>query len=194
MDLPRVPGNWRGVVARISGSSGDVRGYFDPVTELIEQYRWEVSIGYLFTCVEQALFTRVEQAHNHLLRGAAVKLHGVNAETARRFVDRQHMTRREFSRLYRNVVGDAVPERSARLLSDAEKVRDRVVHGKDVAGRDQRKAIVYVFEYAEGINARLQDKATFSPFRADQRGYAGRRVTLPKATSVCVMKGLGFGG
>lgn len=65
MDMPRVKGNWQGVVNRIDGSTDEIRGFFDPVSELIEHYRWEVSIGYMFT--------RVEQAHNHLLRGSAIK-------------------------------------------------------------------------------------------------------------------------
>ena len=184
MQLPRVPGNWVGVVTRINASSDEVRSFFDPVMALIENYRWEVSIGYMST--------RVEQAHNHLLRGAAVKIHGVNGQTAKRFVDRQHMTRKEFSHLYKNVVGIQMPARAAKLLSDAEKIRDRVVHGKNVSERDQRTAIIYIVEYAEQINAELQEKANFSPFKADQRGYAGRRVTLPDATSAWVMKGLGF--
>ena len=99
----------------------------------------------------------------------------------------------EFSRLYKNVAGGAVPARAAKLLSEAEKIRDRVVHGKRVAEKDQRTAIVFIVEYAEDINAQLQDKANFSPFKADQRGYAGRRTILPEATSAWVMKGLGFG-
>ena len=185
MDMPRVPGNWQGVVNRIDGSTDEIRGFFDPVSELIEHYRWEVSIGYMFT--------RVEQAHNHLLRGSAVKIHGVNGRAADRFVDKQHITRKEFSRLYKNIIGGAMPARPAKILSEAEKIRDRVVHGKRVAEKDQRTAIVYIVEYAETMNAELQDKANFSPFKADQRGYAGRRATLPDATSAWVMKGLGFG-
>ena len=185
MEMPRVPGNWQGVVNRLNDSTDEIKGYFDPVPELIECYRWEVSISYLFT--------RVEQAHNHLLRGAAVKLHRVNGSTANRFVDRQHMTRKEFSRLYKNVVGDAISARSAKILSEAEKIRDRVVHGKDVAEKDKRTAIVYIVEYAEMINEKLQEKANFSPFKADQRGFAGSQRTLPDATSSWVMKGFGFG-
>ena len=65
--------------------------------------------------------------------------------------------------------------------------------GNVFAEKDQRTAIVYIVEYAETMNAELQDKANFSPFKADQRGYAGRRATLPDATSAWVMKGLGFG-
>ena len=166
MEMPRVPGNWQGVMNRIDDSSDEIKGYFDPVSELIEHYRWEVSIGYMFT--------RVEQAHNHLLHGAAVKIHGVNGSTANRFVDGQHITRKEFSRLYKNVVGGAMPTRSVKLLSEAEKIRDRVVHGKRVAEKDQGTAIIYILEYAEMINTELQEKANFSPFKADQRGYAGR--------------------
>ena len=85
MQLPKVPGNWGGVVARIDATTEEVKSFFDPISELIRNYSWEVSISYMFT--------RVEQAHNHLLRGAAVKIHSVNAPTANRFVDGQHITR-----------------------------------------------------------------------------------------------------
>lgn len=185
MQLPTVPGNWLGVVSRIDASTEEVKSFFDPLSNLVENYSWEVSIGYLFT--------RVEQAHNHLLRGAAVKMHSVNASTADRFVDGCHITRKEFSRLYKNVVGRSIPARSVKLLSDAEKIRDRVVHGKRVVPRDQRMAIVYIVEYAESINAEIQKRAKFSPFKYDQRGYVGRKATLPESTSAWVMKGLGFG-
>ena len=93
MQLPKVPGNWVGVVARIDATTEEVKSFFDPISELIRNYSWEVSISYMFT--------RVEQAHNHLLRGAAVKIHSVNAPTANRFVDGQHITRKEFSRMTR---------------------------------------------------------------------------------------------
>ena len=84
MQLPKVPGNWVGVVARIDATTEEVKSFFDPISQLIRNYSWEVSISYMFT--------RVEQAHNHLLRGAAVKIHSVNAPTANRFVDGQHIT------------------------------------------------------------------------------------------------------
>ena len=128
MQLPKVPGNWVGVVARIDATTEEVKSFFDPISELIRNYSWEVSIGYMFT--------RVEQAHIHLLRGAAVKIHSVNAPTANRLVVGQHITRKEFSRMYKNVVGGAVPARSAKLLSEAEIIRDRVVNGKRVAEKD----------------------------------------------------------
>lgn len=95
--------------------------------------------------------------------------------------------------MYKNIVGSEIPARPAKILSEAEKIRDRVLHGKRVAEREQRTAIVYLVEYAETTNEELQNKASFSPFKADQRGYAGRRVTLPDATSAWVTKGLGFG-
>ena len=36
MEMPRVPGNWQGVMNRIDDSSDEIKGYFDPVSELIE--------------------------------------------------------------------------------------------------------------------------------------------------------------
>ena len=51
MQLPKVPGNWVGVVARIDATTEEVKSFFDPISELIRNYSWEVSIGYMFTRV-----------------------------------------------------------------------------------------------------------------------------------------------
>lgn len=185
MNLPSVPRTWVGVVNKINSSSNEVQSYFFPIVELIENYYWEVSLGYMFT--------RLEQAHNRVLRGGAVKIHSVNNTIATKYVDDQHITRREFSRLFKNIVGVSMPDELATILRDAEKIRDRVLHGKSVTDGEKRKAIVFLIEYSEKMNQILQARARFKPFKYDQRGFAGRKNTLPNSTSVWLMKGLGFG-
>lgn len=179
-----VPGSWRGVVNRYRQSPAEVQAYFEDLPSLIETYDWEVSLGFLFI--------RVEKALNTMLYCGARKLHRANAEVARNFVDAHHMTRKEFRRLFSNVFGRHIPAATTAVLAEAEKVRDKVIHGKSVNDADFRKATVRVIEYAEAMNELVHEVAAFKPFTVDLRGFVGRAEALDKSTTKWLMKGLGF--
>jgi AraC-like DNA-binding protein len=180
-----IPGSWRGVVKRYNNTSKEVQAYFANVPTLIEQFDWEVPLGFMFT--------RVEKAHNTMLYCGAVKRHRANTEVARNFVDRHHMTRREFRRLFKNVFGKPIKPPLQRMIEEAEAVRDKVVHGKRISAAEQRKAIVRVLEYSEAMNDLVCEIAGFKPFTNDLRGFKGRRAALDKSTTTWLMRGLGFG-
>ena len=181
-----VPGSLRGVVNRYRESPSEVQGYFEAIPALIENYDWEVSIGFMFM--------RLEKALNTMLYCGARKLHRAHAETAYRFVDQHHMTRKEFRRLFRNVFGEEIPKELVDTLSEAEKVRDKIIHGKTAVGADKRKAIVQLIAYAEGMNDLVDRLAGFRPFTTDLRGFAGSGEALNAPTTAWLMKGLGFTG
>jgi hypothetical protein len=179
-----VPGSWRGVVNRYNQSPAEVQAYFESLPSLIESYQWEVSLGFLFI--------RVEKALNTMLYCGARKVRRANAEVARKFVDAHHMTRKEFRRLFANVFGRDVPSEITAILAEAEKVRDKVIHGKMVSDADFRKATVRVIEYAEAMNELVHEIAAFKPFTIDLRGFVGRGEALDRSTTMWLMKGLGF--
>lgn len=179
-----VPGSWRGVVNRYNRSPAEVQGYFDGLPGLIESYVWEVSLGFLFI--------RVEKALNTMLYCGARKLHRANADVARNFVEAHRMTRKEFRRLFANVFGREIPRETTAILTEAEKVRDKVIHGKTVNDADFRRATVRVIEYAEAMNDLVDEIAAFKPFTVDLRGFVGRGAALDKSTTKWLMKGLGF--
>jgi len=77
-------------------------------------------------------------------------------------------------------------------MNEAEKTRDRVVHGKDVTDSELRGAIADVLEYAEKFNAEVNDTAGFRPL-GNMRGFKGRAEPLDKRTTKWLMRGLGFG-
>lgn len=170
-----VPKSWRGVVNRYNSSPEEIRGYFSDIPALIENYDWEVSLGFMFA--------RVEKAHNILLYRGAVKIHRANPTVAPQAVDRHHMTRKEFRRLYKNVFGEPLPQEAVDLIKDAEAVRDKVLHGKSASDALKRKAIVRILEYAEKVNSEVQSLAQFKPFINDSRGYTGRREALDESTT-----------
>ncbi len=179
-----VPGNWRGVVNKYKGCSEEVQSYFANIPSLVESYDWETSLGFMFI--------RVEKAHNRMLYCGATKLHRANTEVARNLVDEHHITRKEFRRLFKNVFGKPIDKQLVGLLNEAETVRDKVVHGKRTGVAEQRKAIVRVLEYAEGMNSFVSEISGFKPFTNDLRGFKGRGGALDKSTTRWLMKGLGF--
>lgn len=179
-----VPASWRGVVNRYNVSTLEVQLYYKDLPALIENYDWEVSLGFMFT--------RVEKALNTMLYCGTRKMHRANSEVARRFVDAHHMTRKEFRRLFANVFGQEIPAATTAILTEAEKVRDKIIHGKSATDADKRKAIVRVLQYSEEMNALVHQVAGFKPFTTDLRGFTGRAEALDASTTQWLMKGLGF--
>lgn len=181
-----VPGTWRGVRNRYRDAPDEVTDYFEPIPELIEYYPWEVSIAYAFSLLEKS--------HNRSLYAGAVKLHRANSTIAHNLVDRQHITRATFQKLFKNIFGSSVPAEMLSILKEAEKVRDKIVHGKKTTDEEKRKALIAVLEYAKELDAFINEKAGFRPFTVDTRGFTGRREALDNSTTRWLMRGLGFDG
>ena len=180
-----VPGSWRGVRNRFRDAPDEVTDYFEPIPELVEYYPWEVSIAYAFSLLERS--------HNRALYAGAVKLHRAEPAIAHTYVDKQHITRKTFKSLFKNIFGENPPRELMDTLESAEKVRDKIVHGKGTTEAEKRKALVYILAYAEGLDEFVSEKAGFRPFTVDMRGYTGRRESLDKSTTKWLMRGLGFG-
>jgi len=163
----------------------EVKNHFEHLPKLIENnLPYEIAIAYVFL--------KIEQAQNRALYGGVVKVHRGNAEFAKRLMNFQHLTRDGFKDIYKNVFGHAIPDAMSKKLKDAEKSRDKVIHGKIVTDNELREAIADVLEYAELFNAEVNKVAGFKPF-ADMRGFKGRADSLDKRTTKWLMRGLGFG-
>ncbi|MEO1920079.1 MAG: hypothetical protein ABGW81_10330 [Paracoccaceae bacterium] len=77
------------------------------------------------------------------------------------------MTRPRFRELYKSITGKAVEVEAINFSKLAEKVRDQILHGKDVSGG-----------------------AEFKPFD-NIKGFKGAAKTLDKSTSRWVLTGIG---
>src|SRR3546814_20094524 len=120
----------------------EIKSYFEAIPDLIEGYVWEVSLAFMFT--------RVEKAMNRMLYCGVVKLHRANSTTASVMVNKHHMTRREFKRLFSKVFGTAVLKELNEILAEAEKVRHKVVLGTALNAAEMRHATVGLIEYTPG--------------------------------------------
>jgi hypothetical protein len=164
----------------------EIKSYFGQFPELIRSFRhqYQVCLAYLFF--------RLEMAQNRTLYCGVVKLHRAHRQLAQSAVYSQHLTRQSFLDLFQRVFGQPLPAGISDRLKDAEKVRDRVLHGKSVGAPEMREAMHDVLQYAIQMNVHLQAKAGFKPF-GDLRGFKGRGSPLDKSTTRWLLKGIGFG-
>jgi hypothetical protein len=181
--MKRIP-NYKALLKFYENRPTEVKTHFEHLPKLVgDDLPYEIAIAYVFL--------KIEQAQNRALYGGVVKIHRGNAELVGRMLNIQHLTREGFKDIYKNVFGNALKEGIANKLKDAEKARDKVIHGKSVTDDELREAIADVLEYAEAFNVEVNTVAGFKPF-ADMRGLKGRAESLDKRTTKWLMKGLGF--
>lgn len=177
--------SYKALLKCYSNKSKQVQGHFEHLPKLVnDDLPYEIAIAYCFL--------KVEQAQNRALYGGVVKVHRCDSEFARRLMNFQHLTREGFRELFKNVFGRALKDATAEKILDAEKVRDKVIHGKSVNASELRGAIADVLDYAEDFDSEVHAIAEFHPL-GDMRGFKGRAGALDKRTSKWVMRGLGFG-
>lgn len=162
----------------------EIRKYFQHVPNLLKDFPYEVCIAYSFL--------KIEQAQNRALYGGVVKLHRGDTEFVRRVMNFQHLTRDGFKEIYKNVFGAPLSKDTSNKLKEAEKIRDRVIHGKTVPDGELREAIADCLNYGVLLNIDVSTAAGFKPF-GNMRGFKGRADSLDKRTTKWVMRGLGFG-
>jgi len=165
---------------------GEVKDYFKYLPQLLNQNTrlYEVALSYMFM--------QVERAQNMLLYCGVLKIHYANKTVARSIVDKEHLKRDTFLKLFKNIFDKELKKAIQTKIEDAQKIRDRVVHGKTaVSDAQKRKAIIDILEYARDLNDFIEDIAGFKPF-GDLRGVKGRKQPLENKTTRWLMKGLGF--
>lgn len=173
----------KGLKKKYEGCSAKVRGYFPHFEKLAEEFSYDVVLSYVFGLVELA--------QNMTLYCGIVKLHRADATLARKAIDVYHITRNGFHDKVTIVYGKPIPPATVSKLKSAEKVRDKVMHGKKCSDADKREALASVLEYAEEVNAFLKKEAGIEPF-GDLRGFKGRAASLDKSTTRWILLGMGL--
>ncbi len=182
--MARIP-NYKALVRFYNGRPSDVKVFFEHLPKLVSDgLPYEIAIAYSFL--------KIEQAQNRALYGGVVKVHRGNAEFVGRLMNHQHLTRDGFKTIYKNVFGQPLKDATATKLKEAEKARDKVIHGKNVSEDELREAIADILEYAEAFNSEVSAVAGFKPL-GDMRGFKGRADSLDNRTTKWLMRGLDFG-
>ncbi|MBC7102499.1 MAG: hypothetical protein H5U13_04625 [Parvibaculum sp.] len=177
--------NYKRVLNNCKSKSHEVQMYFPHFERLVIEFSWDVSISYVFAILERA-------KHMTVYCGI-IKLHNTEKTLTRTLVDKDHMSRGRFRELFKIVFGKEIEKCLLQKLSEAEKIRDKIVHGKDWTAEEARRALVDVFEFAEGFNNFVNELAGFKPIGGELRGLKGAKASLSKETSRWVLRGMGIG-
>jgi hypothetical protein len=172
-----------GLLKRFNSAPKEVRDYFTHLPKLVAGFPLDVVLSYVFS--------QVELAQNMTLYCGIVKIRKAESTLARSAIDAHHMTRADFREKFSVVFGKTIPSSIVDVLTKAEKIRDRVMHGKNTSDSDKRNAVANVLEYAEKLNKHVQGVASFRPF-GDLRGFKGAARSLDKSTTRWMLKGMDF--
>ena len=164
----------------------DIGAFFDEFRALVESdFSLQVVLAYVFL--------RLEQGQHVALYCGARRLHKTDGELTWRALDSQHMLRDTFHKYFEAIYGAALPQGVRDIINPAEKIRDRLMHGKDFDSGELREAISRTLQYADHLNRFLDGRNVgFRPFCGDLRGFVGRLESMDKATSRWILKGMGF--
>lgn len=179
MSVPRTAG----ILNRYKLCPDEVKGYFEHFPKLAKEFPWDVAISYMFALVELA--------HNMTIYCGIVKLHRAEGNLVRKAVNNQHITRPSFKEFYKTVFGEDVKKSISEKIEEAEKIRDKILHGKPVSEELKRKAVVDILDYAQNFNKEIYRIAGFKPF-GSVKGFKGRAQPLDRSTSRWILRGMGF--
>lgn len=177
------PRNYKSVINYFNECPEDIKSYFEHLPSLIEEYPWDVCISYLFSYVEYI--------HSLSLYCAIVKLHKVDPEMTWDAVNDEHMTRDKFRDFLRSIIKKPIPSTTIKKIKKAERVRDKVMHGKSSSDAEIRKSVINILDYASEYNEFIYQNTGFKPF-GSLRGFKGRSIAQDKSTSRWILKGMGF--
>lgn len=179
-----IPASYKGLLKLYQDQPKELRDYFEHFPKLMTaSLPYEIAIAYLFS--------RVERAHRRALYCGITKKYSANSDLVDDVVRREFVSRDSFKRMFATVFGKEMPKNIAKLIEDAEFVRDKGIHGKDPDDKEMRKAMHDIFKYADEFNNFVSGLESFRPF-GDLRGFKGRGENLDKETTRWILKGLGF--
>ena len=159
-----------------------VRWHFPHLPDVVNNdLPLEIALAYVFL--------KIELAWNRALYGGLVKIHRADSTFVQRVMDKQHLTRENFQVLFDCVFGKK-PDAQGKI-EGAEKIRDRVIHGKKTDAAQLREAIGDALDYSKHLHAQISELAGFTPF-GDMRGFSTKITPLDKSTSKWLMRGMGF--
>jgi hypothetical protein len=165
----------------------EIRAFFSDFPNLIDSaFSLDILLAYLFF--------RIEQGQRQTLYYGARKLHKTESSLTWEAIDAHDLTRAGFKKLFKTIYGFDLSKAATDYLTDAEKIRDRLMHGKAVTEKEKREAISKVMQYAKEMNdlIAINKSLGFKPFSGNLRGIVGRLTSLDKSTTRWILKGMGF--
>jgi len=178
-----MPASYKQLLSVYAAKPSVIRDYFCDFQSLVEDYEWAVSVAYVFLKIERV-------KHTTLYAGIR-KMHRADAGMTWDLLNKDHMSRGRFRTLFETVFGQPIEKPILDKLAAAEKVRDQVVHGKQLPDAAVRGGLRDALDFSEAFDDFVCREAGFRPFGA-LTGFAGSGKALSKDTTRWVLRGMGI--
>lgn len=154
--MAKKPPNSDDVIKAYNLCSKDIKDYYCELLSLLQNdsISDETAISYCFF--------KLEQASHRILYGGLVGVHHAEKTLAMQAVDEQHLTRQGFIDFCIKIFNDEdtksnnINDSILSIIKSAEKVRDRVMHGKNIKPAEIRKEITVVLMYSTKLNDEIK--------------------------------------
>ena len=159
----------------------DVQSHLGKLPDLLEGRDLDLILAYLFMMIEQGRYRSIKCV---LIRTFKCKTSVVDDLLADRAFSRS-----SFRSCIKSIAGIDVSSGEMKVLSNAEEVRDTIMHGRKASDDRKRQAIFDCLTFIHHFGEKIRKKTTKNPF-ATLQGLAGNAKPLSEPQSRWIVRGI----
>jgi hypothetical protein len=180
-----LPKSYKGLKDVYESMDQETKVYLSKLEPLLSDGKnYEIALAYCFM--------KLEEGHHRALKCGLVRIHECDSKKVDSELEKQHFTSDKYALVFKNVFSDSIPAQAKDYLSEAQKIRNKIIHGKSTTDPKRREAIYYSLEYMKILGAFVKEKTQKNPY-GDLRGLKGKKTLLPAKSTVWMLKGFGLG-
>lgn len=180
-----IPKSYKGLKVIYVELDEYVKSYLAKLEPLLNDAgQYEIALAYCFM--------KLEEGHHRALKCGLVRIHNCASETIDSELEKQHFTAEKYGSVFKNVFSERIPDSARKNLSNAQEIRNKLIHGKTTTDPKRREAIYYALEYMRELGEFVKSQTLKNPY-GDLRGLAGKKKLLPAKSTIWMLKGFGLG-
>lgn len=181
------PATIKAVRLKLSQIDADLIFHFDHLPNIVEK------LGELPDVALAYCFSKLEFGHRRILYAGLMRKYRLDSEKSWEAVIGHDIKRNDYPEIYCRIFGNEITDATLAIIKPAEKIRDRMIHGKQPSTKQIWGAVLLCLDYAAAFNLETKASQGFAGFGRMQ-GITGKKgkPPLPKDVSYLALKGLGF--
>ena len=181
-----VPKNYAALKKIYDALESDEKSYLIKLEPLLSDAKnYEIALAYCYM--------KLEEGHHRALKCGLIRIHACDARKVDEYLQKQHFTNKTYNSVFKNIIGTSIPSKAQSVHSDAQEIRNKIIHGKSVSSPDLRSAIYYSLEYMRIVGELVKKKTGKNPY-GNLQGLAGTKKLLPAKSTIWMLKGFGIDG
>jgi len=179
-----TPKSYKGILKHFHAKDKVIQQFMEHLPSLLESnYPFDVALSYLFS--------RLELGQNIIIYASIRKKYKTDTRVTEVAIENWDSTKDTFESRFEIVFGKPVPTAIMAAKKAAQRVRNKVMHGKSVSEPEKRAAIAEGLDYAQSLNTLVMSELRFEPF-GKITGITGAAPAMDASATRFLLKGMGF--